>query len=160
MLPWQHLLPGVAEKLISSNLCRGMENEEPIKIFVSAKKKKRKKVLLLGLKLNKLIGLNVLMHRHTVAFHPGNNGQNVKGTFILSSKICKIHAMSTTMKTLVLTQIIIQKVSITDRCVVSVLLKVRLVLTMLWNVSKNTQKMSKTGPGHCGEQWPCPEFYC
>ena len=36
-------LPGVAKKLISSNLYRGMENKEPIKIFVS-KKKKRKSV--------------------------------------------------------------------------------------------------------------------
>ena len=41
MLPWQHLLPGVAEKLISSNLCSGMERY-PRKIF---KPKKQKKVL-------------------------------------------------------------------------------------------------------------------
>ena len=40
MLPWQHLLLGVAEKLISSSLCRGMESKEPIKIFASQKKKK------------------------------------------------------------------------------------------------------------------------
>ena len=38
VLPWQYLLPGVAEKLISSNLCRGMESKEPIKIFTSPKK--------------------------------------------------------------------------------------------------------------------------
>ena len=31
VLPWQHLLPGVAEKLIRSSLCRGMESKEPIK---------------------------------------------------------------------------------------------------------------------------------
>ena len=40
VLPWQHLLPGVAEKLISCSLCRGMESKEPIKIFVSQKKEK------------------------------------------------------------------------------------------------------------------------
>ena len=40
VLPWQHLLPGVAEKLIGSSLCGGMENQEPIKIFVSQKQKK------------------------------------------------------------------------------------------------------------------------
>ena len=32
VLPWQQLLPGVAEKLISSTLCRGMESKEPIKL--------------------------------------------------------------------------------------------------------------------------------
>ena len=31
VLPWQHLLPGVAEKLVRSSLCRGMESKEPIK---------------------------------------------------------------------------------------------------------------------------------
>ena len=40
MLPWQHLLPGVAEKLISCSLCRGMESKEPIKIFTSPRNKK------------------------------------------------------------------------------------------------------------------------
>ena len=29
VLPWQHLLPGLAEKLIGSSLCRGMESKEP-----------------------------------------------------------------------------------------------------------------------------------
>ena len=41
VLPWQHLLPGVAEKLISSNLCRGIESKEPIKIFTSPRNKKK-----------------------------------------------------------------------------------------------------------------------
>ena len=40
VLPWQHL-SGVAEKLISSNLCRGIESKEPIKIFTSPRNKKR-----------------------------------------------------------------------------------------------------------------------
>ena len=37
VLPWQHLLSGVAEKRISSNLCSGMESKEPIKIFTKIK---------------------------------------------------------------------------------------------------------------------------
>ena len=41
VLPWQHLLPGVAEKLISSSLCRGMESKEPIKIFYKSMKQKK-----------------------------------------------------------------------------------------------------------------------
>ena len=40
VLPWQHLLPGIAEKLISRSLCRGMENKEPIKIFTSSRNQK------------------------------------------------------------------------------------------------------------------------
>ena len=35
VLLWQHLLPVDGKKLISSNLCRRMENKELIKIFVS-----------------------------------------------------------------------------------------------------------------------------
>ena len=41
VLPWQHLLPGVAEKLISCSLCRGMESKESIKIFTSPRNKKK-----------------------------------------------------------------------------------------------------------------------
>ena len=41
VLPWQHLLPGVSEKLISSNLCSGMESKEPIKIFTSPRNEKK-----------------------------------------------------------------------------------------------------------------------
>ena len=41
VLPWQHLLPGVAEKLISSNLCSGTESKEPIKIFTSPRNEKK-----------------------------------------------------------------------------------------------------------------------
>ena len=41
MVKPQHLLPAVAEKLKSSNLSRGMENKEPIKVFVSQKKEKK-----------------------------------------------------------------------------------------------------------------------
>ena len=41
VLPWQHLLSGVAEKLISSSLCRGMESKEPIKIFMSPRNRKK-----------------------------------------------------------------------------------------------------------------------
>ena len=41
VLPWQHLLPGVAEKLISCSLCRGMESKEPIKIFRSPRNPKK-----------------------------------------------------------------------------------------------------------------------
>ena len=41
LLPWQHLLPGVVEKLINSNLCSGMESKEPIKIFTSPRNKKK-----------------------------------------------------------------------------------------------------------------------
>ena len=43
MLPWQQLLPGIAEKLISSNLCRVMKGKEPIKLFKSPRN--RRKVL-------------------------------------------------------------------------------------------------------------------
>ena len=35
------LLPGVAEKLISFSLCRGMESKEPIKIFTSPRNPKK-----------------------------------------------------------------------------------------------------------------------
>ena len=42
VLPWQHLLPGVAEKLISCSLCRGMESKEPTKIFTSPRNKQKK----------------------------------------------------------------------------------------------------------------------
>ena len=42
-LPWQHLLLGIAEKLISSNLCRVMECKEAIKLFISSRN--RRKVL-------------------------------------------------------------------------------------------------------------------
>ena len=31
VLPWQYLLPGIVEKLVSSNLCRGLECKEPTK---------------------------------------------------------------------------------------------------------------------------------
>ena len=43
VLPWQQLLPGIAEKLIGSNLCRVMEGKEPIKLFISPRN--RRKVL-------------------------------------------------------------------------------------------------------------------
>ena len=44
VLPQQHLLPGVAKKLTSASLCRGMESKEPIKIFINnCKSKKQKK---------------------------------------------------------------------------------------------------------------------
>ena len=41
VLPWQHLLPGVAEKLISYNLLRGME----IKKLIKVKRPRNKKVI-------------------------------------------------------------------------------------------------------------------
>ena len=41
VLPWQHLWPGVAKKLISSNPCRDMESREPIKIFIYKSKKQK-----------------------------------------------------------------------------------------------------------------------
>ena len=44
VLPWQHLLPGVANKIIGSNPCKCMESKAPIKIFIY-KSKKHKKVL-------------------------------------------------------------------------------------------------------------------
>ena len=37
----QHLLPGVAKKLIGSSLCKSMESKDPIKIFMSPKKQKK-----------------------------------------------------------------------------------------------------------------------
>ena len=43
VLPWQQLLPGIAEKLISSNLCPLMGCKEPIKLFRSPRN--RRKVL-------------------------------------------------------------------------------------------------------------------
>ena len=39
VLLWQQLLPGIAEKLISSNLCRVMEGKEPTKMFIYRSKK-------------------------------------------------------------------------------------------------------------------------
>ena len=60
VLPWQHLLPGFAEKLISSSLCRDMESKEPIKIFISPRNKKKVlpwQHLLPGI-IEKLIGTN------------------------------------------------------------------------------------------------------
>ena len=49
VLPWQHLLPGSVENLVSSNLCwglesRGMECKEPTKIFIYGSKKQKKSV--------------------------------------------------------------------------------------------------------------------
>ena len=41
VLPWQHLSPGVTEKLIRSNLCRGMESKESIKTFISPRNRKK-----------------------------------------------------------------------------------------------------------------------
>ena len=56
VMPWEQLLPGVAEKLISSTLSRGMERKEPIKIFIY-NSKKQKKNLLPGI-VKKLINSN------------------------------------------------------------------------------------------------------
>ena len=40
VLTWQNLLPGVVEKLISPNLCRGMESKEAIK-YLSVQETKK-----------------------------------------------------------------------------------------------------------------------
>ena len=39
VLPWQHLLPGIVEKLVSSNPFRGLECKEPTKMFIYRSKK-------------------------------------------------------------------------------------------------------------------------
>ena len=41
VLPWQHLLPGIIEKLISSNACRGLECKEPRERLLSPRNMKK-----------------------------------------------------------------------------------------------------------------------
>ena len=58
VLPWKHLLPGIARKLFSSNPCRGMECKDPRKMLIHKGPRNKKMLpwqhLLPGI-VNKLI---------------------------------------------------------------------------------------------------------
>ena len=70
MLPWQHLLPGIVEKLISSNPCRILECNEPQKGCLSPRNINKQSVILKNQKVaitHLAIGIDTQVTHHVVA---------------------------------------------------------------------------------------------